>query len=50
MLAYNEYVLDQAFAVPLITRPTMTVRSTAVGGIKATRTGFLDLGTAWLSK
>ncbi|MFF3371538.1 ABC transporter substrate-binding protein [Streptomyces sp. NPDC002680] len=50
VLAYNDYVLDQAFAVPLITRPTMTVRSTAVGGIKATRTGFLDLGTAWLSK
>lgn len=47
---YNDYFLDQAFAVPLITRPTMTVRSTSVGGIKAARTGFLDLGTAWLSK
>ncbi|MFC4503671.1 MULTISPECIES: ABC transporter substrate-binding protein [Streptomyces] len=47
---YNEYFLDQAFALPLITRPTMTVRSQSVGGIKATRSGFLDLGQAWLSK
>ncbi|MER6954305.1 MULTISPECIES: ABC transporter substrate-binding protein [unclassified Streptomyces] len=47
---YNAYLLDQAFAVPLITRPTMTVRAEAVGGIEATRTGFLDLGEAWLSK
>ncbi|MER5429981.1 ABC transporter substrate-binding protein [Streptomyces sp. NPDC002588] len=47
---YNEYLLDQAFALPLITRPTLTVRASSVGGIKATRTGFLDLGGTWLSK
>ncbi|MEV7872237.1 ABC transporter substrate-binding protein [Streptomyces sp. NPDC088124] len=46
---YNAYFLDQAFAVPLITRPVLTVRSTSVGGIKAMRSGFLDLGQAWLS-
>ncbi|MDH6626217.1 peptide/nickel transport system substrate-binding protein [Streptomyces sp. LBL] len=47
---YNAYFLDQAFALPLITRSTMTVRSQEVGGIASTRTGFLDLGKAWLSK
>ncbi|EFL22160.1 putative ABC peptide transporter, substrate-binding component [Streptomyces himastatinicus ATCC 53653] len=48
--AYNAYFLDQAFAVPLITRPTLTVRSTSVGGIAPTQTGFLNLGQAWLSE
>ncbi|MFI1338059.1 ABC transporter substrate-binding protein [Streptomyces sp. NPDC020845] len=46
---YNAYFADQAFALPLITRPTMTVRSKSVGGIKATQAGYLDLGQAWLS-
>ncbi|MFF7652149.1 ABC transporter substrate-binding protein [Streptomyces sp. NPDC007983] len=47
--AYNAYFLDQAFTVPLITRPTLTVRSTSVGGIAPTQAGFLNLGQAWLS-
>lgn len=46
---YNAYFLDQAFTVPLITRPTLTVRSTSVGGIAPTQAGFLNLGQAWLS-
>ena len=48
--AYNAYFLDQAFTVPLITRPTLTVRSTSVGSIAPTQTGFLNLGQAWLSE
>ncbi|WP_406440006.1 ABC transporter substrate-binding protein [Streptomyces sp. NBC_01613] len=47
---YNAYLLDQAFTVPLVTRPTLTVRTQSVGGIKSTQAGFIDLGTAWLSK
>ncbi|MFF7467755.1 ABC transporter substrate-binding protein [Streptomyces sp. NPDC008092] len=47
---YNDYLLDQAFTVPLVTRPTLTVRTTAVGGIRSTQAGFIELGTAWLSK
>ena len=47
---YNAYFLDQAFAVPLTVRPTMTVRSNTVGGITSTQAGFLQLGQAWLSK
>jgi peptide/nickel transport system substrate-binding protein len=47
---YNAYFLDQAFAVPLVIRPTLTVRSTSVNGITATQMGFLNVSQAWLSK
>ncbi|MEU6143549.1 ABC transporter substrate-binding protein [Streptomyces sp. NPDC047081] len=47
---YNDYLLDQAFSVPLVTRPTLTVRTKSVGGIQSTQAGFIELGTAWLSK
>ncbi|GAB3969803.1 ABC transporter substrate-binding protein [Actinoallomurus acanthiterrae] len=47
---YDAYFNDQAFAVPLIIRPTLTVRTAAVNGITPTQMGFLDIGRAWLSK
>ncbi|WP_433172571.1 ABC transporter substrate-binding protein [Actinoallomurus sp. CA-150999] len=47
---YDAYYIDQAFAVPLIIRPTLTVRSAAVNGITPTQMGFLDVSRAWLSK
>lgn len=47
---YDAYFTDQAFAVPLITRPTFTVRTNTVNGIGSTQMGFLDVSRAWLSK
>ncbi len=46
---FDTYFLDQAFAVALITRPTLTVRSTSLNNIVATQMGFLNLGQSWLS-
>jgi len=48
--AWNDYFLDQAFAVPLVIRPTMTVSTSAVHGITSTQMGFIDLNHAWLDK
>jgi|tagenome__1003787_1003787.scaffolds.fasta_scaffold20981000_4 peptide/nickel transport system substrate-binding protein len=47
---YNAYFVDQAFAAPLIVRPTLSVRSTSVNGISSTQQGFITLGQAWLTK
>lgn len=47
---YDAYFTDEAFAVPLITRPTLSVRSDSVSGITATAGGFVDLDQAWLSQ
>lgn len=46
---FNAYFVDQAFAVPMITRPTQTVRTASLNGLEATQMGFLNLGQAWLS-
>jgi peptide/nickel transport system substrate-binding protein len=46
---FDDYFLDQAFAVALITRPTLTVRSSSLNNIVATQMGFLNLGQSWLS-
>ncbi|MEV0384879.1 ABC transporter substrate-binding protein [Nonomuraea sp. NPDC050643] len=48
--AHSAYFADQAFVLPLVTRPTLTVRAEAVSGITSTQMGFLDLGQAGLSK
>lgn len=48
--AWNDHFLDQAFAVPLITRPSMTVASRAVRGITSTQMGFMDLNHVWLAR
>lgn len=47
--AYNEYFIDEAFAVPLITRPTITVRSETLIDLRATQMGFLYIAEAGLS-
>jgi len=47
---FNAYFIDQAFAVPLIIRPTLTVRSSSLNNVTATQMGFLVLGESWLSK
>ena len=46
---FNGYFTDEAFAVPLIIRPTLTVRSNTLNNIVPTQMGFLNLGQAWLS-
>ncbi|MFF1355994.1 ABC transporter substrate-binding protein [Streptomyces sp. NPDC058297] len=48
--AWNDHFLDQAFAVPLITRPSMTVASRSVQGITYTQMGFMDLNHVWLAR
>ncbi|MGP3775352.1 ABC transporter substrate-binding protein [Streptomyces sp. SDT5-1] len=48
--AYNAYFLDQAFAVPLLVRPTLSVATRAVHGITGTQMGFVDLNHVWLSQ
>ncbi|MFB6671871.1 ABC transporter substrate-binding protein [Streptomyces sp. NPDC056390] len=48
--AYNDYFLDQAFAVPLVIRPSMSVATRAVHGITDTQMGFINLNDVWLSK
>ncbi len=47
---YNTYFLDQAFALPVITRQTLSVRTTGFDGIAPTTQGFLDVSTAYLTK
>jgi peptide/nickel transport system substrate-binding protein len=46
---FNTYFLDQAFCLPVVTRPTLSVRSESVNGITPTQMGFIDLGQAWVS-
>ncbi|MDT0317008.1 ABC transporter substrate-binding protein [Streptomyces millisiae] len=46
---FNDYFIDQAFAVPLISRPTLSVRTEAVSDIVATQMGFLYIAEASLS-
>ncbi|MFF1459343.1 ABC transporter substrate-binding protein, partial [Bacillus cereus] len=48
--AYNAYFLDQAFAVPLLVRPTLSVATRAVHGLAGTQMGFIDLNRVWLSQ
>ena len=50
LTAYNKYFLDQAFALPLVTRPTLSVRTTGVDGITSTIQGFLNVNAAYLAK
>lgn len=50
LTAYNTYFLDQAFALPLVTRPTLSVRTAGVDGITSTIQGFLNVNTAYLAK
>lgn len=45
---YNAYFLDQAFAVPVITRPSLSVSTDTVHGITGTQMGFIDLRHAWV--
>ncbi len=46
---FDAYFVDQAFAVPLVTRPSNSVRSTSLNNIQPTQMGFLNLSQAWLS-
>jgi peptide/nickel transport system substrate-binding protein len=46
---FSSYFVDEAFAVPLIIRPTLTVRTSSLNNILPTQMGFLNLGQAWLS-
>lgn len=46
---YNDYFLDQAFALPVLTRSTLSVRTAKVDGITSTIQGFIDLDTAYLT-
>lgn len=46
---FNTYFLDESFAVPLIIRPTLTVRTSSLNNIAPTQMGFLNVGQAWLS-
>ncbi|GAB2873718.1 ABC transporter substrate-binding protein [Streptomyces mayteni] len=46
---FNDYFIEEAFAVPLITRPTLSVRTDAVNDITATQMGFLYVAEASLS-
>lgn len=48
--SYNKYFLDQAFAVPLITRPSLSVSTSDVHGVTGTQMGFIDLTHAWVNK
>jgi len=48
--AYDAYFLNQAFAVPVIVRKTLSVRASTVGGITTTQQGFLNVSTAYLAK
>lgn len=46
---FNEYFLDQAFALPVLTRSTLSARSASVDGITSTIQGFINLDTAYLT-
>lgn len=46
---YNAYFLDQAFALPLVTRSTLTVRAADFDGLAPTIQGFLDVSSAYLT-
>jgi peptide/nickel transport system substrate-binding protein len=46
---YNDYFLDQAFALPLLTRATLSVRAAKIDGITSTVQGFINLDTAYLT-
>ena len=46
---YNEYFLDEAFCLPLNVRPSISVRTDRVDGIKSTQQGYIDLSTAHLT-
>jgi peptide/nickel transport system substrate-binding protein len=48
--AYAAYYLDQAFCVPVVSRQTLSVRSTSVDGIVGTSYGFINLSNAYLTK
>lgn len=50
LTAWNAYFLDQAFAVPVLTRSTLSVQTTGFDGLAPTSQGFLDLSTAYLTK
>jgi peptide/nickel transport system substrate-binding protein len=47
---YNSYALDQAFNLPVVTRPSLTVRTAEFDGIVPTAQGFLDVSSAYLTK
>jgi peptide/nickel transport system substrate-binding protein len=46
---FNAYFVDEAFAVPLMIRPTLTIRTSSLNNILPTQMGFLNLGQSWLS-
>lgn len=47
--AYNDYVLDQAVVLPVVTRSTLSVRTANFDGVGTTIQGFFDFDTAYLS-
>jgi peptide/nickel transport system substrate-binding protein len=47
---FNAYYLEEAFALPVVIRPGLSVRTTAFDGIVPTIQGYLDLSTAYLVK
>lgn len=48
--SYDSYYLNQAMCATLISDPTVSVRTTDVGGIVGTDYGFIDLSEAYLTK
>ena len=48
--SYDSYFLNQAMCVPLVTDPTVSVRTTGVAGIVGTDYGFINLSEAYLTK
>ncbi|MEV6703006.1 ABC transporter substrate-binding protein [Streptomyces sp. NPDC051453] len=48
--AYDDYFLDQAFAVPVLVRPGIAVSTRAVHGLVGTQMGFINLNHVWLGQ
>ena len=45
---YNDYFLDQAFCLAVVTRPSTSIKTDGVDGIAGTSYGFIDLSRAYL--
>jgi peptide/nickel transport system substrate-binding protein len=46
---YNAFALDQAFNLNVVTRPSLTVRTSEFDGVTPTFQGFLDVSSAYLT-
>ena len=48
LAAYNDYFVDQAFCLAVVTRPSTSIKTDGVDGITGTSYGFVDLSHAYL--